>query len=198
MLRFLITSGSFKDLTANYATKALRFKVQASMAAAFSRSGRHRDVINVTEAALDCDKRDRGCANRSCYNCHHSQDCYFGSEGRDWAEDQKSDYANIYYHRALALEKMGDLSKAIEDMEKALKYDRESDMALAELSGLQRKLEDKVAHDSHMEEKIKIRRVQMENKRELKVRALRQEKGRKINIMQDRLREKQIRRREKS
>ena len=195
-LSFRITSGPFKDLKARYATKALKFKVQASMAAAFSRSGKYTHVIDVAEAALDCDKRIRGFAHLSTYNCHHSEDCFFGSEGRDWAEDQKSDYAKLYYHRALALEKLGNTSGAIEDMEEALKHDPESDVALAELPRLQRKLEENVAHDSRMAQKLNIRRAEMENKRELKARELRREKAKTINIMQDRLREKQIRRRE--
>ena len=191
-LSFPITLGPFKDLRASYATKALRFKVQASMAAAYSRSGRHRDVINVAEAALDCERRDPRCA----YNRCHSVDCSIGSEGRDWAEDQKSDYANLYYHKALALEKLGNTSEAIEDMEKALKYDPESDVALGELSRLQRRLEEKVAHDSRITQKIYIRRAEMQSKRDLKTRELRQLKARKLNVLQDRLRKKQIRRRE--
>ena len=197
-LSFPITSGPFKDLSAGHATKVLRFKVQASMAAAFSHCGRYTDVIDVAEAALYCDNRDRNCFINSIYDCYHSQDCYFGSEERDWAERLKSDYAKIFYHKALALEKMGDTSKAIEDMEQALKYDPENEMALAELSRWQREMEEKVAHDSRMQENKYIRRVEMGDKRELKARELRQEKMKTINIMQDRLREKQIRRREKS
>ena len=195
-LSFLITSGPFKDLKARHATKALKIKVQASMAAAFSHSGRYTEVVNLAELALDCEKGGRECPYRSNYNGSHSKDCFFGSEGRDWAKHQRPDYAKLYYHKALALEKLGKMSEAIEDMEKALKYDPESDMALAELSRLQRKLEDKVAHDSHTAQKLYIRRVQMDNKRELKSRELGQEKARNKNIMQDRLRKKQIRRRE--
>ena len=195
-LSFLITSGPFKDLKARYATKALKFKVQASMTTAYSRSGRHRDVIDVAEAALYCDKADPRCASRSRYNCGHSNDCLFGSEGRDWAKDQKSDYAKIHYHKALALEKLGDMPGAIENMEKALSYDAESDMAVAELSRLKQKLEEMVAHDTRMAERSNARQVQLQNKRELKDRALRQQKARKLNSIQDRLLKKQIRRRE--
>ena len=194
-LSFLVTSGPFKGLTAKYATKALDFKVQASIADAYSRSRRYIDVIHVAEAALDSARK---CSYLSTYDCHHARNCAFGSEDRDWAEDQKFDYVKLYYHKALALEKIGDTSKAIKDMEKALKHDPESDMALAELSRLQRKLEEKVAHDSRIAEKLYIRRAQTQNKRELKSRELRQEKARKLNNMQDRLRKKQNRRREKA
>ena len=194
-LDFLITSGPFKGLRARYATIVLKFKVQASMAAASSRSGRYMEVISLAEVALDWENVGRDCAYCSNNNGRHSKDCRYESEDRDWAENQRSDYAKIYYHRALALEKLGDTSKAIEDMEQALKHDPENEMALAGLSRLQRKLEEKVAHDSHIAETKYIRRVQRENKRELKARALQQEKARKINILQDRLRKKQIRRR---
>ena len=197
-LSFLITSGPFKDLCARFATKVLRFKVQASLAVAYSRSGRYTDVIDVAEAALDCDRRNRICSNYSADDCHHSQDCFPGSEERDWAKDQKSDYAKIFYHKALALEKLGDTSKAVEDMEKALNHDSESDMALAELSRLQRKLQERVAHNSRISQKKYIRRAEIENKREVKARALRQEKARKMNLMQDRLRKKQSQRRGKA
>ena len=193
-LSFLITSGPFKDLNAKYATKALRFKVQACMADAYSRSGRPRDVINAVEAALDCPHK---CSYHYTCDCHQSRNSFPGSEERDWAEDQKFDYVKLYYHKALALEKIGDTSKAIEDMEQALKHDPESDMALSELSRLQRKLEEEVAHDSRTTQKVYIRRAQMQTKRELKSRELRQERTRKMNLLQDRLRKKQIRRREK-
>ena len=183
-LSFPITSGPFKDLEADHATKAFRFKVQASMVAAYSRSGRHRDVINVAEAALD--------SNQYFYGYETS------SERRDWVDAHKSDYAKLHYHKALALEKLGDMTGAVGDMEKALKFDQENDMALAELSRLQRKLEEKVAQDNHIAVKIQIRRAQMQSKRELKSTELRQEKARKLYIMQDRLRKKQNRRREKA
>lgn len=195
-LSFPITSGPFKDLSARYASKALKFKVQASMAAAYSRSGRHRDVIDVAEAALDCDLNKYYCDDRSNYTCDHSTDCFFGSEGQDWAKDQKSDYAKIYHHKALALEKLGDMLGAIEHMEKALNCDAESDMAVAELSRLKRKLEEMVADGTRMAERSNTRQVQLQSKRELKDRALRQQKARKLNSVQDLLRKKQIRRRE--
>ena len=194
-LSFLITSGPFKDLSAKCATKALRFKVRASMAVAYSRSGRYTDVISVAEAA-DCNGRNRNCCYYHTCDCHQPEDCFLRSDGWDWEEDLKSDYAGIYYHKALALEKMGDVSGAIVDMEKALEHDPKSDVALAELSRLRRKLEEKAAHDSRMQEKLNIRRAETENKRELKARELRHKKATQINILQDRLRKKQIRRRE--
>ena len=71
-LHFTITSGMFESYLARDGLNALRFKLQAGVAASYLMSRKHKDVIQATSAALDCNPGERGCSH-CCYdNCRHA------------------------------------------------------------------------------------------------------------------------------
>ena len=96
----------------------------------------------------------------------------YRSNENDWAEDYRLDGARAHYCKALAREQRGSISGAIKDMETALQYDDGDGTSFAQLTRLRMKLRSR-------HEKIAIKKVK------------------NLNAAQDRLRRKQIARKEK-
>lgn len=116
---------------------ALRFKVQASMAASYLKSRRFADVIKCTDDILRCNYDPLSCRhNGSDYYTHK----YWGW-GHDWATDQRLDYAKAYYCNSIALMRVGETVRAVERMEKALEFDPEDSGISAQLMILKRQAE---------------------------------------------------------
>lgn len=171
-LHFTITSGMFESYLARDGLNALRFKLQASVAASYLMSRKHKEVIQAISAALDCNPGERDCSHRWYDNCRHA----YSVGNRDWAEDQRYDFAKVYYCRALGLAHMGDTELAVKNMEKALDLDPGDGTTYAQLVLLKRKLEEK---NTRLRDKIRRKRAN------------------KLNVEQDKVRKKQERRRAK-
>lgn len=146
-LDFQIKSEIIEAYCARDAVNALRFKVQACVAAAFLMSRKYKDVGESTDAALECSHASAGCTHQKYDACSQSYCCL----DHDWWEDQKLDYARIHYCKALALKHLGDTVLAIEHMEKALDFDPGDNTVFAQLVLLKRRLEEDVAREHRRE-----------------------------------------------
>ncbi|CAF9922819.1 MAG: hypothetical protein ALECFALPRED_002234 [Alectoria fallacina] len=168
-LIFTIKSGAFEGYSSGDAINAVKFKLQAGVAAAHLMSHKYRDVGESADAALACVQE------------YHDSTPRFHKEGRPklwydwwyWREDQKLDYVKIYYCKALALKHLGDTVRAMEHMEKALGFDPGDSTVLAQLELLRQK------------------RAREED-------ADRRARARKLNSIQDLLRKKQRNRKGKA
>ncbi|CAD6594353.1 MAG: hypothetical protein ASARMPREDX12_008700 [Alectoria sarmentosa] len=178
-LFFTIKSGTFEDYSSGDAITALRFKLQAGVAAAHLMSHKYKDVSESANAALACVQKYHNPTPR--YHNDRSRKLWYDSWY--WREDQKLDYVKIHYCKALALkhmgdtaramEHMGDTARAMEHMEKALGFDPGDSTVLAQLELLRQE-------------------------RALEEDAVRRARARKLNSMQDLLRKKQRNRKGKA
>lgn len=174
---FTIRSTIFEGYRAWDAVNALKFKLQASIAAAYLMSRKHEEVSRLIDAGLKCSHAHRGCTHDQSHDyCNHmysnyGRPCWAEDPEHDWAEDQKLDYAKMHYCKAIALEHTGDTVGAIDHMEKALSFDPGDETASAQLMRLKEKRKENGA---------------------------RSERLKKLNSGQIQLRNKQIRRREKA
>ena len=173
-MQFKSRSGKFEGYVAGNAINALTFNIQAGVAASYLMSRRYKSIIQSTDATLHCNNTNGHRWYRRSDNCKHR---YTTWSDRDWEEDQKYDYARIYYCRALALRHMGKTSLAVENMEKAIGFDAGDGTIFAQLVLLKRKLEQE-----------KIRRNEK----------IRSKRARKLNVEQRELRKKQESRRVKA
>ena len=132
-----ITSGMFEGYELMDGIKALRFKVQASIAASHLKSRRFADVIKCTDDLLRCDYDPSSCRHDDPDDDMHVHYGYF----RDWLRDQRLDYAKAYYCNSIALMRVGETARAVERMEKALEFDPEDSGISAQLMILRRQAE---------------------------------------------------------
>lgn len=144
---FTLNSGAFTDYRIVDATKALRFKVQASVAAAFLMSRMYKEVIESTDVALTCSYTYCDC--KDVYSNNHCR--VYGSGDRNWVEKHKLDRLKIHYCKALALNHMGDTVHAVENMERALVFDPGDGTVFAQLVLLKRRLEEENARKPSVE-----------------------------------------------
>lgn len=156
------------DSTTFQGCRSLRFKLLASIAAAYSMSRKYKEVGQLTDSALKCNQahyvgnhRPYGCCSHTCRD-----DKY------DWEKNQALDYLKIHYCKAIALKHTGDTVRAIEHMEKALVFDPGDAQVFTQLLSLKQK---------RKEEEDMLRRNRLE----------------KLNALQDQLRRKQALRRMK-
>lgn len=137
-LYFDMKLGKFAGHCASDSTDALKFKLQASVAASYLMSRRYQDVIQSTDAALECCRDWRDCTHNHYRGCRHT----YWDPNRDWRNDQKLDYLKAYYCKGLAHKHMGDTVRAVENLEKALSFDPGDGNVFAQLALLYRKLEE--------------------------------------------------------
>lgn len=130
----MINTGTFKDYDAIDGINVLTFRTYAGMAASLLMSRKYKDVIELTDVALQRNQYRQGALDH-CY----MQD--YLCDGYDWALDQRFDYAGIHYCHAISLKKRGDTSGAVEHMEKAVEYDPGDGQAFEQLQILKRKQE---------------------------------------------------------
>ena len=131
-----ITSGTFAGYTLDFGIDALRFKVQAGMAASYLSSRKYRDVINITNDLLRCDGDSFKYRHDYCAEHMHVLEHYTP----DWVNIRR-DYAKAYYCNSIGLMRIGEIAQAVERMEKALKLDPEDSSVSAQLMILRRKAE---------------------------------------------------------
>ena len=139
-MEMLTQSPSWKNTsrtTIENGIKALRFKIQASIAASHLKSRRFTDVINCTDDLLRCDYDPSSCRHGRWDDNNHAYEGLL----QDWAEDQRLDYAKAYYCNSIALMRVGEIVTAVERMEKALEFDPEDSGISAQLEILRRQAE---------------------------------------------------------
>lgn len=129
-----LTSGTFEGYWAEEATKILRFNLQASVAASLLRSHEYKSILQWVDDVM----KHRVCPPR----CTHEQsDCdYYGCWPKT-SKKNKDDEVKAHYCFSLALMRMGDISRAIQQMEKALEFDPGDGRVLSQLLNLRRKAE---------------------------------------------------------
>ena len=150
---FTIKTGAFEGYTARDGINALEFKVQAGVAASYLMSGRHQDVIQLAETALQC--KD---------GYYHPLDWNHNPIG---TEDQKLDYARMHYCLALSLESKGDTVLAIVELEKAKKFDPGDRKIFEQLKLLKQKQKQKQKQDERRIiriEKLNSQQIQLQRK----------------------------------
>ena len=191
---FSIKSGRFEGYHAENAIKALRFKVQASLAAAYLKSRKYKDVIRSTNTALACSSAWRDCDHRDWENCCPK----YWDESHDWMEDQKIDYLKLHYSKAMALRHKGVTSRAIGHLEIALSFSRGD----GTVKQLDLSLEEDALRIASLQElksaKDLLRKKQIARKEKAREDAVRIARLYKLNSSQDRLRKKQTNRKEKA
>ena len=132
-----ISSGAFKGYSIRDALKSLDFKTQACLAASYLKSRRFNDVLKLTDDLLRCDYDPSSCRDDGPGYHIHVHYNYM----RDWAKDQRLDYAKAYYCNSIALMRIGETVRAVARMEKALAFDPEDSAVSAQLMILKRKAE---------------------------------------------------------
>ena len=136
----IISSGTFEGYTIKDGIKSLEFKVVASIAASYLQSERYEVVIECTDGLLKCDF-DSYEPSKCRYQAEYKHRCVYEDYERDWAKDQRLDYAKVYYCNSIALMRLGESVRALERMEKALELDPEDSAISAQLMILRRKAE---------------------------------------------------------
>ena len=129
-----LTSGTFEGYSAEEATKILRFNLQASVAASLLRSQKYKNIVQWVDDVM----KHRVCPSRC---THKYSDCDYYGCWPNTSEKNKDDEAKAHYCYSLALMQTGDISRAIQQMEKALEFDPGDGRVLSQLLNLRRKAE---------------------------------------------------------
>ena len=154
----VISSGPFESYRLKDGINAIRFRIQASVAASYLVSQRYNDIGEWVDRTMECNNDPRRCKHQWFEECRHT----YIHNLRDWAEDQKLDYQRLYYSRALALHHFGDTVRAIEHMEKALAYYPRDRTVFARLAHLKQKS----AAQKRRAEKLNASQDQLRKKQE--------------------------------
>lgn len=130
----ILGSTTFEGYYAEDAMNSLRFKLRASIAAAYLMSRKFKEVSQLTDSALEhYDWNHR--PYDSCTYTWRDYKC-------DWNRDHALDYLKVHYCKAMALKHEGDTTGAIEHMEKALVFDPGDGQVYTQLSLLKQKREE--------------------------------------------------------
>ena len=172
-LNFAVIANTIKEMNAVDAVQILAFSIEAWLAAASLKSRNYEEVVTQTDSALKCDDEEHSYI----YRCESSYSRFYNSiysrfqDSYDdgWEEDRKLDYLRIHYCRAMALYHLGDTVTAVKHMEEALRLDPGDNAVFEKLTMMKQTL--KSARKPRLE---------------------------KLNRPQNRLREKQARRRTKN
>ena len=136
-LNWKIHSGTFESHSVGDSIRALNFKIQTSIAASHLQSQRFTEVIKCIDDLL---RYDHDISNRGYYGRGNLEYVYEDRD-RDWLTNQRLDYAKAYHCNSIALMRIGDTKRAVEQMEKASKSDPEDSAISAQLMILRRKAE---------------------------------------------------------
>ena len=132
-----IRSGTFESHSVGNSIRALNFKIQTSIAASHLQSQRFTEVIKCIDDLL---RYDHDISSREYYGRGSFKYAYVYPDC-DWLTNQKRDYAKAYHCNSIALMRIGDTKRAVEQMEKASKSDPEDSAISAQLMILRRKAE---------------------------------------------------------
>lgn len=145
--RYEIESGTFEGYGAREAVEVLKFRLQASVSASYLRSHKYKDAVKWGDDILKHHHYLSRCPLWWLGPGYHSCD-------PATLEKYKNDEVKAHYCYSLALMHMGDTSRAIEQMEIALKLDPSEGTVFAQLINLRRRAE---------KEKLKRERRKLEN-----------------------------------